>query len=87
MPIDATQPVFQPPAGAPVQASWGQAVAEVVIQHFATVAERDLKWTNPPIGSVCTTNDTNVLWFRRSSGWFVITPRTYDQQKAWSTAT
>ncbi len=87
MPIDASQPVNQPPPGAPVQASWGQAVAEVVVQHFLTIAERDLKWTNPPIGSVCVTNDTNVLWFRRSSAWVAATPRTYDQEKAWSVTT
>jgi hypothetical protein len=87
MAIDPAQPVFQPPPGAPVQAQWGQAVAELVIQHFATVAMRDARWTNPPIGSVCQTADANVLWYRRTGGWFVITPRTYDQEKAWAAAT
>jgi hypothetical protein len=85
MPVAGSQPVYPPPAGSPVTAGWGQSVSEVVVQHFTTVADRDAKWTSPPVGSVCVTADTIGLWYRRTGGWVICTPRTYDQQKAWST--
>lgn len=37
--------------------------------RFASVAERDAQWTNPPEGAMCITTDLAILWQRINSVW------------------
>jgi hypothetical protein len=61
--VSSLQPVYPPPAGRAVEAPWGVAVAESVVQHFASTTTRDTNWTTPPVGALCATQSDKFLWY------------------------
>lgn len=69
MPLPSTARPAVPQPGQPVEASWGEAVAESVIQRFADTNERNTDWTNPPDGAVAYTRTDNTLWLRINGTW------------------
>lgn len=44
------------------------------VPRFATVAERDSKWTAPPAGALALTTDFGLLWRRTASAWVLAAP-------------
>jgi len=71
MPVASTQPVYPPPPGNPVEAVWGVAVSESVIQRFTTISDRDTKWTAPiPTGAQCVTTSPSLIeWIYDGVKW------------------
>jgi Collagen triple helix repeat (20 copies) len=53
--------------------SWDNVTNNWVPAHaprvFASVAERDAKWTSPLNGSLCITTDTYTTWLRKNNVW------------------
>ena len=78
MPVSTSQPVYPPTPGVPVFASWGSQVSEHVIQRFNSIAERDARWVNPPVGSMCSVMPGHNWYIYTESGWWLImTAETY----------
>lgn len=59
-------------AGQMLDPAWGNEVRDRAIQIFASVAERDGQWINPPNGTTCITTDTNTRWTRFSGAWYAM---------------
>jgi len=84
MPVSPNQPIYPPQPGVPIEAVWGQAVSEGVIQRFTNAADRDAKWTDAPLGALA--YHDNVVWIRRdpdghwASLWYPLTIQTSVQQ-------
>jgi hypothetical protein len=53
---------------------WGNEIRDRTTQVFASVAERDAQWLNPPNGSVCVTLDTYTRWRRQAGAWVNVDP-------------
>lgn len=67
MPVSATQPVYPPAAGKPIEAGWGDSVSESVMQRFSSAADRDAKWISPPDGALAYHDDQP--WLRVGGAW------------------
>jgi len=75
VPLNSSLKTYAPPAGKAVEAPWGEAIAESVVQKFTTVATRNSLWTTPPSGAVCTTTtgtDQDKLWYFNGTAWVEI---------------
>lgn len=84
MPIAPTQPVYPPSPGKAVEAAWGDAVAEHVVQHFSDVADRNTKWTTPPLGSMCVTQTpTLAAWMYDGTTWLPFGGVLVGEMKIW----
>ena len=55
-------------AGELIESVWGNAVADRVIRVFATTAERDAQWINPPNGAVSEA-PVGTMWNRVAGVW------------------
>lgn len=69
MPIAQTQMPYPPPAGRAVEAPWGVAVAEGVVQKFANQTERNTLWVTPPVGAMASTTADAFLWYYDGTTW------------------
>lgn len=69
MPIADTQMPYPTPVGRAVEAEWGVAVAESVVQKFTSTTDRDTKWTAPKVMSLASTASDKLLWFHDGSVW------------------
>jgi hypothetical protein len=61
--------VPRPVSGTVITSAWGALVADAVVMHFATPAERDSLYPSPPDGAMCVTISTGQTWLRRSGVW------------------
>ncbi len=84
MPVAKTQPVYPPDPGKALEADWGIAASEHVIQRFADIADRNTKWTTPPTGAVCITLAPSLTsWIYDGSQWIPLGGILIGEIKMW----
>jgi len=85
MTVALSQPVYPPSPGKAVEAAWGDAVAEQVIQHFVDIADRNAKWTAPiPTGSMCVTTSPSLnAWIYDGTQWLPFGGVLIGEMKIW----
>jgi len=87
MPVAITQPVYPPTAGGPLEAIWGIAASEHVVQRFTDIADRNAKWTSPPTGAICVTTGPLSAWMYDGSAWVPFGGTIVGEMKMWSGTT
>jgi len=84
MPVAKTQPVYPPDPGKALEADWGIAASEHVIQRFTDIADRSTKWTTPPTGAVCITLAPSLTsWIYDGSQWIPLGGILIGEVKMW----
>lgn len=69
MPVAGTQPVYPPDPGWNIEAPWGKAVSDHVVQRYDTYAALTTEWISPPTGAVAVTRDSLIMYTFNGTTW------------------